>query len=297
MVNKSLLIMAAGLGSRFGGEKQFVPFGSSGESLLDYSIYDALECGFDRIIIVIRKSMRSVVEMRYSELFEKHEVIFCEQEKDTLPAFFTPPESRTKPYGTSHALMSAAQFIDYPTLIINADDFYGKETFRRMSALMDSLSENQLGLAAFPLVGTLSENGAVTRGICKTDERGRLISISETTGIGISSDGLIRSDSGMILLPETPTSMNVWAVMPSFPQMAKPYFEEFFNALSEDDLKSELPLPVMIDKMLKDNHIEVKTTPVNTEWLGVTFAEDMPAVKEKIAELHSSGKYPTPLFD
>ncbi len=297
MVNKSLLIMAAGLGSRFGGEKQFVPFGPSGESLLDYSIFDALECGFDRIIIVIRKSMRAVVEMRYSELFEKHEAIFCEQEKDTLPAFFTPPEDRVKPYGTSHAIMSAAQFIDYPTLIINADDFYGKETFKRMSALMDNLTENQLGLAAFPLAGTLSEHGAVTRGICHTDEHGKLVSITETTGIGFSDDGLIRNDSGAVLSPETLTSMNVWAVMPSFTQVATPYFERFFNTLDEKDIKSEFPLPVMIDKMLKDNQIEVKTAPVNTEWLGVTFAEDMPAVKEKIALLHNTGKYPTPLFD
>ncbi len=297
MVNKALLILAAGLGSRFGGEKQFVPFGPSGESLLDYSIYDALECGFDRIIIVIRRSMRSMVEMRYSELFEKLEVIFCEQEDDTLPGFFTPPENRVKPYGTAHALMSAAQFIDYPTLIINADDFYGKETFRRMSALMDNLTEVQAGLAAFPLVGTLSENGAVTRGVCQTDEHGRLHSISETGGICIGADGFIRSSDGAVLAPHTPTSMNVWAVMPAFPQTAMPYFEEFFNTLPEGDLKSELPLPVMIDKMLKNNQIEIKTTPINSEWLGVTFAEDMPGVKERIKALHSNGTYPTPLFD
>ncbi len=296
MSNKALLIMAAGLGSRFGGEKQFISFGPCGESLLDYSIHDALECGFDRIIIVIRHSMRSMVEMRYSELFEKYDIIIAEQEEDTLPEFFNAPEDRIKPYGTAHAIMSAAAFIDYPTLVINADDFYSKETFIRMSEFMDTMDESEIGLACFPLGNTLSSNGTVTRGLCHIDNDGTLTGISETPEIHRQADGIIRGKN-IILSPDMPTSMNVWVLMPSFPQNSRPYFEDFFNRLPEDDLQSELPLPVMIDSMLKDKQIVVKTLPLRSEWMGITYAQDMPYVKEKIAALHNAGIYPTPLFE
>lgn len=296
MNSKTLLIMAAGLGSRFGGEKQFVPFGPCGESLLDYSIYDALECGFTRIILVIRQSARSMIEMRYSELFEKTELIFCTQEDDTLPAFFDKPANRTKPYGTSHALMCAAQFIDSPTLIINSDDFYGKETFRSMAEFMDTMDENQVGLAGFTLSATLSCNGAVTRGICSADNDGNLISIKETHGITVHSDGTIISTDGGVLSPDALTSMNVWTVTPAFSQHAQPYFDDFFNKLTEDDMKSELPLPVMIDKMLSDKQTSAKVIPVTANWIGVTYIDDLSAAKEKIQALHKDGTYPTPLF-
>ncbi len=296
MLNNSLLIMAAGMGSRFGGQKQFVPVGPNGETMLDYSIHDALEFGFDRIIIVVRNEMRPMLEMRYSEYFEKHEIIFCDQEDDTLPSFFDAPAERIKPYGTAHALMCAAQFIDYPTLIINADDFYGKNTFRLMSAFMNSMEESQAGLAVFPLCNTLSSAGSVTRGICQADEDLNLVSITETAGIELNADGIIRSGVGVPLPANTPTSMNVWAVTPTFPQKAQPYFDDFFNRLSENDLTSELPLPVMIDKMIKDKQINIKTVPVDSQWLGVTHLQDLVFVQENIRKLHENGIYPPSLF-
>lgn len=297
MKNKALLIMAAGLGSRFGSEKQFIPFGPSGESILDYSIYDALECGFERIIIVIRRNMRSVLEMRYSKLLLKHEIIFCEQEADTLPRFFIPPADRVKPYGTAHALMSAAQFIDYPTLIINADDFYGRETFERMSEFMDTMEESRIGLACFPLAKTLTANGAVTRGLCTINENNDLLSVTETYSVRTDEVGRITCSSGQNLSPDTPTSMNVWAVTPAFPQKAQPYFENFFNALPDNDISSELPLPMLIDKMVKDGQIGAKAIRVDSDWIGVTFAEDMPAVTDRLKALHEDGLYPSPIFD
>ncbi len=297
MKNKALLIMAAGLGSRFGAEKQFIPFGPNGECILDYSIYDALECGFDRIIIVIRQSMRPSLEMRYSKLLEKHEIIFCDQEADTLPRFFTPPSDRVKPYGTSHALMCAAQFLDYPTLIINADDFYGKETFVLMSQFMNTLDDSKIGLACFPLSKTLSSFGAVTRGLCCINENDDLISVTETYSVRKNENGDIICSSGQVLHPDTPASMNVLAVTPSFPYKAQPYFEEFFNTLSDNDMNSELPLPVLIDRMVKDGQISAKAIRVNSDWLGVTFFEDMPFVKETLNMLIENGIYPSPIFD
>ncbi len=288
--------MAAGMGSRFGGQKQFVSVGPNGETMLDYSIHDALEFGFDRIIIVARKEMRPMLEMRYSEFYEKHEIIFCDQEYDTLPAFFDAPENRTKPYGTAHAIMCASQFIDYPTLIINADDFYGKETFRLMSAFMNTMDESHAGLAVFPLCKTISSVGSVTRGICRTDENHNLISITETTGVELNSDGIIRSGVGVPIPTNTPTSMNVWAITPTFTQKAQPYFDDFFNRLSENDLTSELPLPVMIDRMIKDKQLNVKSMPVDSEWLGVTYQQDLPYVQERLRRLHENGTYPPSLF-
>lgn len=297
MINSSLLIMAAGMGSRFGGKKQFAPVGPNGEIILDYSICDALECGFDRIIIVIRSDMRPMLEMRYGELFKKHEIIFCDQEYDTLPSFFTPPEGRVKPYGTSHALMCAAQFIDYPTLIINADDFYGKETFRNMNAFLNTIDNYEAGIAVYPLCRTLSSNGPVTRGICGINNDSELISITETYEVASGSDGVIRSRTDISLPPNAPTSMNVWAVTPEFHRHAQLYFDDFFNRLSEDDLTSELPLPVMIDRMIKDKQINVKAIPVNSDWLGITYPLDLPYIKEKIRLLHDDGTYPSPLFE
>ncbi len=297
MKNKALLILAAGLGSRFGGNKQFVELGPNGESLLDYSIYDALECGFTRIIMVVRQSMLPLLEMRYSRLFERHEVIFCCQESDTLPAFFTPPEERTKPYGTAHALMCASQFIDYPTLIINADDYYGKETFRRMAEFMDNMEESQVGMGCFPLANTLSTFGTVTRGICEIGENNDLLSVIETHSIGIDSNGVIKDDTENILSPDAPASMNVIAITPLFPTNAQAYYDKFFNELPDNNLTSELPLPIMIDQMVKDGITSAKAIIINSDWTGVTYAEDKPIVMEKLAQLHSSGQYPSPLLD
>ncbi len=296
MVSTSLLIMAAGLGSRFGGEKQFVPFGPNGEAILDYSVYDAIESGFDRIIIVVRKSARAMMEMRYSELMEKYEIIICEQEEDSLPAFFDPPEDRVKPYGTAHALMCAAQFIDYPTLVINADDYYGKETLQRMSAFMNTMTESQTGLAVFPISKTLSDCGPVTRGICSLSQDGELISVRETDGIALNSDGVVRSGTGIPFSDNTPVSMNVWAVSPSFTTLAQPYFDRFFNELPENDLKSELPLPVMINSMIADGQLIVTAVPIDCDWYGITYRDDASKVREILSKLHSNGTYPSPLF-
>ena len=240
-MNKTLLIMAAGLGSRYGGNKQVDRIGPNGEILMEYSIYDALQAGFNKIVFVIRRSMDDMFrEVIGNKIAEKAEVCYAYQEYDSLPVGFVPPEGRTKPYGTVHAVLCAKDLIHEPFAVINADDYYGKDAFSAMSKSLESMKKdpNKASMVAYYLKNTVSKNGHVTRGVCTTDENGHLVKVTETYSILPFPDGTIRDihddPDGVILDPDALVSMNLWGFAPSFFEAGMKYLEDFLNDPSGD---------------------------------------------------------------
>ena len=248
-MHTTLLIMAAGMGSRFGGNKQTARLGPNGELLLHYSLYDAAKAGFDKVVFVIKRAMeaefRSLVEEALPNGMEAHYVF---QEFDNLPGGFTPPEGRTKPYGTVHAVLAAKDVIHEPFAVINADDYYGKDAFSTMADSLRGMQgkQNSASMVAYCLKNTVSENGTVTRGVCETDASGCLAKVTETYSIKPFPDGSIRdvhhSEDGVLLNPEAPVSMNFWGLTPWFFQAAERDLLMFLLDGSGDPLKKECVL-------------------------------------------------------
>ncbi len=293
----SLVIMAAGIGSRFGGGiKQLAPVGPNGEIIMDYSIRDALEAGFDRVVFIIRhdleKDFREVIGERIEKICP---IAYAFQEKDDLPAGFTCPEGRTKPWGTGQAVLSCRGIVNEPFLIINADDYYGKEAFR---IAHDFLVQNGNGKGSFCMPGfilknTLSDNGAVTRGICKVSAEGYLTAVDETKGIVKTADGAAIEKDG-VLTPvdaDSIVSMNMWAMTPDFLDALAEGFPKFLAAIPEGDLKAEYLLPLVVDEMVQSKKATVKVIPTPDKWFGVTYAEDKQSVIDAFAELYALGVY------
>ena len=306
MKKTALVIMAAGIGSRFGGGiKQLEPVGPGGEIIMDYSIHDALEAGFDRIVFVIRhdleKDFREVIGDRIEKIAP---VSYAFQELDDIPSGFTVPQDRKKPWGTGQAVLSVRDIVNEPFLVINADDYYGKEVFKKIHDYMTGdMDENapvyDICMGGFILANTLSDNGGVTRGVCEVGEDEILRAVRETYNIINTADGLTASDkegNPVTVREDQHVSMNMWGLTPAFIKELERGFPEFLSGFKEGDLKSEYLLPTIIDQMIKDGRARVKVLETRDHWFGVTYKEDKEGVAESIRALISQGVYPEKLF-
>ena len=303
---RTLVVLAAGIGSRFkGGVKQLQQVGPSGEIIMEYSIYDALEAGFNRIIFIIRRDIEELFnEMigdRIRAACEKRgvEVLCAYQEKENLPGGFVCPEDRVKPWGTGHALLSCKGMLHGGFVVLNADDYYGKDSFRSAYAFLDALeedSEGTYGLVGFRLGNTLSEHGGVTRGLCRTED-GWLSHIQETKQIMKAQNGASAEINGVptALSADIPVSMNMWGFTPDVLDKLEERFIEFLSeGLTAP--KSEFLIPTEMGVLLERSQARIRVLPTSSRWFGMTFAEDMPAVRQTLMEMTEKGEYPAPLF-
>jgi hypothetical protein len=305
MKQTTLVIMAAGLGSRFGeGIKQLEPMGPNGEIIMDYSIYDAIQAGFNKVVFVTRKDLydifREVIGDRISKVIPT-EYVF--QELDDLPAGFEKPADRTKPWGTGQAILACKGVVNEPFLVINADDYYGKEAFKLIHGYLSeehpSDKEFDFCMAGFILGNTLSDNGAVTRGICVMDENGHLTGVNETGGLVKTAAGAgVEDKSGNITAvdAESYVSMNMWGFTPNFLDELESGFVEFLGNIKDGDIKSEYLLPSVVDSLIKAGRANVSVLETRDKWFGVTYKEDKPVVVASIKKLISEGKYPENLY-
>lgn len=304
MGRATLVIMAAGIGSRFGGGiKQLEPIGPNGEIIMDYSIYDALDAGFDKVVFVIRKDLEKDFKAIIGERIEKiTEVDYAYQEVTDIPDRYKERfAGRTKPWGTGQAILCCREVVNTPFLVINADDYYGKEAFVKAYRYLTTPAEAdkiQACMVSFVLKNTLSDNGGVTRGVCHVREDGYLIDITETSNI--EKDGekaVIRTDKEVIELDANlPVSMNMWGLTVDFFDVLKTGFSDFLDNVAEEDLKAEYLLPTIIGGLLAEEKLEVKVLKSYEQWFGVTYKEDKETVVNAVRELIEKGAYPSRLF-
>ena len=302
----TLVIMAAGIGSRFGGGiKQLAPVGPGGEIIMDYSIHDALEAGFDKIVFIIRRDLEKDFKEIIGNRIEKlTDVAYAYQELNDLPQGYSVPAGRTKPWGTGQAVLSIKGLVDGPFAVINADDYYGKECFRQMYRYMTEEMRTEgkpydMCMSGFVLVNTLSDNGAVTRGVCTANEDGTLKEVNETYDIQMTGEGLYgKDDAGkkVALDPQCRVSMNMWGLPAAFVDELEKGFPEFLDSIPEGDLKKEYLLPRIIDKLVKSGQATVKILSTPDKWFGVTYKEDRQAVVDAIRKLVDEGVYKEKLF-
>ena len=305
MSNKPVLVvLAAGMGSRYGGLKQIDPVGSHGEAILDYSIYDAYEAGFRTAVILIKEAIRedfmSTVGVRLAK--SPMEIRYAYQELTKLPAGYTVPEGRVKPFGTGHAVICAGEQVgDAPFAVINADDYYGKAAFKTIFNFL-STSTDPYGycMVGYRLDKTVTDNGSVARGICATDDQGYLTGITEQTRIEKYDGGIHYTEDGetwVDLAPDTIVSMNLMGFQPSFLQEAKSRFPAFLDkALAENPMKGEYFLPSIVQQLLTEGKATMKMLTSPDQWYGVTYAADKPVVVAALADMTRQGLYPDGLF-
>lgn len=306
MKDTALVIMAAGIGSRFGGGiKQLAPVGPNGEIIMDYSIHDALEAGFTKIVFIIRRDLEKDFKEIIGNRIEKvAKVEYAYQELSALPEGFSVPEGRTKPWGTGHAVLMVKDLVHEPFLVINADDYYGKEAFHKIHAYMvnsmdETKSPYELCMAGFVLANTLSENGTVTRGVCEVNPDGTLKRVEETFAIEQKEDGIAaKNEAGdpVNVYAEQLVSMNMWGLPPVFFEELEKSFPEFLQQIPEGNLKAEYLLPKIIDKLVQEKRAVVKVLDTRDKWFGVTYQEDKEAVVAAIRKLVDDGVYPEQLF-
>ncbi len=294
MSKATLVVLAGGLGSRFGGNKQISGVGPSGEFLMEYSIFDAVSAGFDHIVFILKAEMVAEVKAKFDGRFSGVRFDYAVQDFTTIPAFYQIPANRQKPFGTVHAVLAAKQYLDSPFATVNADDYYGREAYRILFAMLCDLKGAGDGaMVPYILGNTMSPNGGVTRGVCKI-ENGFLKTVSETKNIHFAPDGGIASESGALSAGEV-VSMNIWGFHPAFVPVMESYFEEFLKALAPDEVKAECLLPIMVDDLLKAGKLSVKAQASPDRWFGLTYQEDRAAVAAELAKLHQSGVYPAKL--
>lgn len=294
MKNLSLLVMAAGMGSRYGGLKQLDQVGPNGETIIDYSVYDAIKAGFTKVVFIIRKDFEDQFKSQITEKYsEKIDIAFAFQNLDDLPDSFLCPDGREKPWGTGHAILSAKELIDDPFVVINGDDFYGQESFNVIADYYNN-GGNQFSMVAFRLDKTLSSHGAVTRGVCDIKSK-KLISVIETEDIE-KKEKKILSNRDITFKGSEPVSMNMWGFLPSLFNYLSKGFIEFLNA-EGNELKSEYLIPSVINNLIQNKLEEIHVLRSNASWFGVTYKQDKPEVKRKINELITSEIYPSHLFE
>lgn len=306
MKDTALVIMAAGIGSRFGGGiKQLAPVGPNGEIIMDYSIHDALEAGFTKIVFIIRRDLEKDFKEIIGNRIEKvAKVEYAYQELSNLPEGFSAPQGRTKPWGTGHAVLMVKELVHEPFLVINADDYYGKEAFRKIHEYMvhsmdETKSPYELCMAGFVLANTLSENGAVTRGVCEVNADGTLKKVEETFAIEQKAHGIYAENElgkPVNVQAEQLVSMNMWGLPPVFLAELEKNFPEFLQQIPEGNLKAEYLLPKIIDKLVQEKRAVVKVLDTQDKWFGVTYQEDKEAVVAAIRKLVDDGVYPEKLF-
>ena len=298
----TLFVLAAGMGSRYGGLKQLDGLGPNGETIMDYSIYDAIRGGFGKLVFVIRKDFEKDFRDKIISKYENHipvEVVF--QSTDKLPDGFTCPADRVKPWGTNHAVLMGKDVINEPFAVINADDFYGRDSFAVIGKYLSELPEgakNQYAMVGFRVGNTLSESGTVARGICSTDEEGHLTTVVERTEI-MRVDGTVsyKDEEGkwVGIADNTPVSMNMWGFTPDYFQYSEEYFKEFLKE-NIDKPKAEFYIPLLVNDLVNSKTATVKVLDTTSRWFGVTYAADRQSVVDKFKALADSGEYPSPLF-
>ena len=300
MMKKTLVILAAGMASRYGGGKQVEAMGPHGEMLLEYSIYDARCAGFNKVVFIIRRSMeetfRTLIKNRVSDDVE---ICYACQEYDSLPGGFVPPEERVKPYGTAHAVLAAKDVINEPFAVINADDFYGRAAYMAASECLDRIAgkKRQAAIITYRLCNTVSENGYVTRGLCMVDANNSLMRVIETYKIKPFADGTIRSidgcEEGRVLDRDAAVSMNFWCFTPAVLQQLECELSTFLKA--EDHVRSmtaELTLPEVADSLIQRGELAVEMLRTEAVWFGITYREDKTSVMEALKKLHAEQQYP-----
>ena len=296
----TLFVLAAGMGSRYGGLKQIDGLGPNGETIMDYSVYDALRAGFGKVVFVIRKdfeeAFREVVISKYAD---KVPCEVCFQSVDKVPEGCTYNPERTKPWGTNHAVLMAKDLIREPFAVINADDFYGRESFQVLADYLKSVegTTGKYCMVGYRVANTLSENGSVSRGVCATDENGYLTDVVERTKIEKVGDKIIYTEDGVDteISPNSPVSMNMWGFTPEYFEYVEKAFVEFLQARGQE-LKSEFYIPTLVNDMIRSGEATCKVLDTTSKWFGVTYAEDRPQVVMKINNLVKEGVYPEKLF-
>ena len=294
MKDITLLVMAAGMGSRYGGLKQLDAVGPSGETIIDFSVYDAIRAGYNKAVFIIREDFEKQFKEKISNKYEdkiKVEIVY--QDLHDLPNSFSCPKDRSKPWGTGHAILAARNVISEPFAAINGDDFYGRESFKIISDHYSSVNSG-FAMAAFQLDKTLSDYGSVSRGICEQNLN-QLVTVVETHGIKKSSAGDIECDRDISLLGNELVSMNMWGFMPSIFDHLEKMFNEFLHE-NISDLKSEFLIPSVVNDLIEKNIEKVQVLKTKSTWFGVTYIEDKPFVKNQIKELIQTGIYPEKLF-
>ena len=300
----TLLLLAAGMGSRYGGLKQLDGLGPNGETIMDYSIYDAVKAGFGKIVFVIRKDFEQDFREKILSKYEGHvpaELVF--QSLDSLPEGFSVPEGREKPWGTNHAVLMAKDVINEPFLVINCDDFYNRDAFMVIGKFLSNLpegSKNKYAMVGFRVGNTLSENGTVARGICSKDADGNLTTVVERTEIK-RVDGPVcsKDEEGNWIAVEdnTPVSMNMWGFTPDYFDYSEAYFKEFLSdPKNMENLKAEFFIPLMVNKLINEKTATVEVLDTTSKWFGVTYAADRDDVVARIQKLIDEGVYPNKLF-
>ncbi len=300
----TLLLLAAGMGSRYGGLKQLDGLGPNGETIMDYSIYDAVKAGFGKIVFVIRKDFEPDFREKVLSKYEGHvPAELCFQSIDSLPEGFTCPEGRVKPWGTNHAVLMAKDIIKEPFCVINCDDFYNRDAFMAIGKFLSELpedSKNAYAMVGFRICNTLSENGSVARGICSTDENGCLTTVVERTEIMRVGEPICYKDENGEWQPveeNSPVSMNMWGFTPDYFEHSEEYFKEFLSdPKNMENLKAEFFIPLMVNKLITENTATVKVLDTTSKWFGVTYAADRDDVVARIQRLVDEGVYPNKLF-
>ena len=301
----TLFLLAAGMGSRYGGLKQLDTLGPQGQSIMDYSIYDAIQAGFGKIVWVIRRDFEEQFRTQILSKYEGHVPCeLCFQSLDALPEGFTVPEGRTKPWGTNHAVLMGKDVIREPFAVLNCDDFYDRDAFRVMAQFLSALPEGSTGkyaMVGFRVDNTLSESGTVSRGICENDDATHLLTgVVERTKIE-RRNGVVQyldEDDKWVSIPDTtPVSMNFWGFTPDYFEHSEQYFRQFLSdPKNQENLKSEFFIPLMVDHLIKTGKATCEVLDTTSKWFGVTYPEDRPEVVAKLAALHQKGQYPDKMF-
>ena len=302
----TLVIMAAGLGSRYGGNKQTEGIGPNHEMLMEYSIFDAVRAGFSKFVFVIKPDMKPLIEALCGDLVascrdqegKPVEVCYAMQDFSSVPSFYQIPSERTKPFGTVHAVLCAEKYINEPFAVVNADDYYGVDGFSSMNQCLQTLKDGEACMVGYYLKNTVSENGTVTRGVC-SQENGLLTKVTETFKIQPFADGTIRdtatSEEGVILDPNALVSMNFWGFVPGVFKQMEAYFDSFLRGLAPDAIKAECLLPIMVDDLMRKKEMIVRVLSTNATWFGITYPQDKPYVQQELKKLHDQGVYPPSL--
>lgn len=294
----TLLILAAGIGSRYGGIKQIDGFGPSGETIMDYSLYDAIRAGFTKVVFIVREEIKEIVKEKFlPKLQGKVEVAFVVQSLDKLIPAVYQNQARTKPWGTGHAMLCAKDVIHEPFAVINADDFYGKDAFQSLADFFNGPNQGAHAMVGFTLKNVLSEYGSVSRGCGQQDAQGYLETVVERTTI-VKENGKIiakEKEGDLELSPETPTSMNFWGFQPNVFELTGTMFQDFLKA-NHQNIKSEFYIPLVVNEMIKTGTGKVKILGGGNTWFGVTYQQDKEEVTSRINQLVHEGWYPSPLW-
>jgi NDP-sugar pyrophosphorylase family protein len=298
----TLLVLAAGMGSRYGGLKQLDQVGPSGETIIDYSIFDAIRAGFGKVVFIIRRDIEDAFKEAIGSRYEgKIKVEYAFQQLDALPEGFSVPEGREKPWGTGHAVYTARELINEPFAVINGDDFYGREGFQLLADYLRQAKDGDkadFSMCGFIMRNTLSDNGSVSRGVCEVDADGNLTEVVENTRIernGKGAKSYLENGSVVDFTGDEIVSMNMWGFTPSLFDHMQEMFVEFLKERGQE-MKSEFFIPLVADTLIKQGKAKVKVMTSNDEWFGITYQEDKPAVIKSIKELVAQGIYPEKLF-